>query len=65
MLNARPLLMTRSLMYPGSFLLHHAIEIWLKDGTRPQIREAAARAYARNQKISTKAALTVFTDLKP
>lgn len=63
-LNTNPILMTRSLMYPGSFLLHDAIEIWLKKGTPSQVREAAAKAYGKNQKISTKAARTIFTDLK-
>ena len=63
-LNTRPVLMTRSLMYPGSFLLHDAVEVWLKNGTPSQMREAAAKAYGKNQKISTKAARTIFTELK-
>ena len=62
-MNSNPLLLTRSLMYPGSFVLHEAIEIWLKDGSKTQIREAAAKAYAKNQKISIKGASTVFADL--
>jgi hypothetical protein len=62
-MNSNPLLLTRSLMYPGSFVLHEAIEIWLKDGSKTQIREAAAKAYAKNQKISIKGARTVFADL--
>lgn len=63
-MNSKPLLMTKSLMYPGSFLLHDSLEIWLKNGTRTQMREAAAKAYAKNQKISVKGARTVFTDLE-
>ena len=59
-MNSDPLLLTRSLMYPGSFLLHDAIEVWLKNGSKAQIHEAAAKAYAKNQKISVKAARTVF-----
>ena len=51
-------------MYPGSFLLHDAIEVWLKNGNKSQIREAAAMAYAKNQKISVKAARTVFAPLE-
>ena len=61
---AHPVLLTRQLMYPGSFILHDCIEVWLKGGTRPQHREAAAKAYARNQKISVKAARGIFADLK-
>lgn len=62
-MNSTPLLLTDSLMYPGSFILHDAIEVWLKNGTKAQIREAAAKAYAKNQKISIKGARTVFADL--
>jgi hypothetical protein len=63
-MNSEPLLLTKSLMYPGSFLLHDAAEVWLKNGTKAQMREAAAKAYARNQKISVKRARTVFPILK-
>jgi hypothetical protein len=60
----RPMLMTRQLMYPGSFLLHAAIETWRSGGTRAEIRSAAAAAYARNQKISVRAAQGVFASLE-
>ena len=63
-MNSNPLLLTRSLMYPGSFILHDAIEVWLKNGSKAQIREAAAKAYAKNQKISVKGARTVFANLE-
>ena len=63
-LNSKPLLMTKSLMYPGSFLLHEALEVWLRDGTKKEIREAAAKAYAKNQNISVRGARTVFSELK-
>ena len=63
-LNSTPLLMTKSLMYPGSFLLHDALEVWLRNGSKKEIREAAAKAYAKNQKISVKGARTVFSELK-
>ena len=63
-MNSRPLLLTKSLMYPGSFILHDALEVWLKEGSRNEIREAAAKAYARNQKISVKGAKTVFAEAK-
>lgn len=57
----RPLLMTRQLMYPGSFLLHAAIEKWRSGGSAGEIRAAAASAYARNQKISVRAAAGIFS----
>lgn len=63
-LNSKPLLLTKSLMYPGSFILHDALEIWLKDGSKNDMREAAAKAYAKNQKISVKGARTVFAEPK-
>lgn len=63
-LNVRPVLMTSQLMYPGSFLLHDALEKWLRDGNRNDLREAAATAYARNQKIKIPAARGVFTKLE-
>lgn len=62
-MNSRPVLMTRQLMYPGSFLLHAAIETWRKGGSLQDIRMAAAKAYAKNQKISVKAAEGVFSRL--
>ena len=57
---ARPLLLTKQLMYPGAFILHDVIEVWLKKGSSAQYLDAAARAYAKNQKISTKAAKGIF-----
>lgn len=58
---AKPLLLTRQLMYPGDFILHDAIEVWLKDGEPTDYVTAAAKAYAKNQGVSTWAAKTVFT----
>jgi hypothetical protein len=63
-LKARPVLTTEQLMYPGSFLLRDALEVWLRQGSRPEIRMAAARAYAANQSISVKAAAGVFSKLE-
>lgn len=62
-MNSNPILMTRSLMYPGSFLLHDAAEVWLKDGSKKATREAAAKAYAKNQKIAVKGARTIFAEI--
>ena len=58
-----PLLMTKQLMYPGSFLLDAAIESWRKGGGPADIKAAAAWAYAQNQKISVRAASTIFADV--
>lgn len=57
---ARPLLSTTQLMYPGAFILHDALEAWLRDRDGHSVREAAGRAYAKNQGISVKAASGVF-----
>lgn len=59
-LGCKPLLMTRQLMYPGSFLLHAGFEKWKSGGKQTEIRAAAAEAYAKNQKISVRAAMGVF-----
>jgi hypothetical protein len=59
-LGVRPVLTTAQLMYPGSFILHDATETWLRGGSPAQLREAAANAYAKNQKIRVKYARGVF-----
>lgn len=63
-LKVRPVLTTEQLMYPGSFLLRDALDVWLRQGSLPEIRMAAARAYAANQRISVKAAAGVFSKLE-
>jgi hypothetical protein len=60
---ARPILLTTQLMYPGAMVLEAAIDGWMHGKTPQQIRIQAAEAYAKNQKISTRAALTVFSKL--
>jgi hypothetical protein len=62
-LKVRPLLLTQQLMYPGSFLLHDILVPWAQGKDRATIRQAAAAAYAKNQKISQRAALGVFANL--
>lgn len=62
-LGCRPILMTKQLMYPGSFLLHAVLEKWRAGGSPADIRVAAATAYAKNQKISVRAATGVFAPL--
>jgi len=58
--NTNPILQTKSLMYPGAFILHDALEGYLKNETKTQIYNRAATAYAKNQKISKRAAKTIF-----
>jgi hypothetical protein len=57
---ARPLLTTTQLMYPGGFVLRSAVDGWIFGETPTQIRQRAAVAYAKNQKISVNAASGVF-----
>ena len=59
-MGCKPLLLTQQLMYPGSFILHDVIEEWRRGGSNAGIRQAAGRAYAKNQKISVSAATNVF-----
>jgi hypothetical protein len=59
-IGSRPLLTTRQLMYPGAFALHDVLEAKFADKDAAAVREAAARAYAKNQGISVKSALGVF-----
>lgn len=61
----RPVLLTMQLMYPGSFILHDALEPWLLGKDRKALRTAAGAAYARSQKIKTAAATGVFAELAP
>jgi hypothetical protein len=63
-LGGKPLLLTDQFMYPGSFLLHDAVEVWRGDGDQQEMRAVAGKAYARNQKISVVAATGVFTKIK-
>lgn len=62
-MGVRPVLLTTQLMYPGSFLLRDSLPVWAKDRPVSEIRQAAGAAYARNQKIPTKAATGVFAVL--
>ena len=60
--NSKPMLLTTQLMYPGGFLLRAALDGWIAKETPAQIRQRAAVAYARNQKINVKAAAGVFAN---
>jgi len=59
----RPVVLTTQLMYPGSFILHDALEPWLQGKARGDLRDAAGLAYARNQKLKPAAAKGVFARL--
>ncbi|MFD0894696.1 hypothetical protein KBB96_05240 [Luteolibacter ambystomatis] len=62
-LGAKPVLLTTQLMYPGGFLLRDTLPLWAKGKPAADLRAAAGAAYARNQKISVKAATGVFAVL--
>jgi hypothetical protein len=53
---AAPLLWTTGLMAPEAYILHAALDMWLKSGNAAETRIAAAAAYSRYQKCSIKAA---------
>lgn len=52
--SAKPLLWTSNLMAPEAYILHDALEGWVKNETDEQIRDRAASAYSKYQKISIK-----------
>jgi hypothetical protein len=58
---ARPILWTTGLMAPEAYTLKDALDGWMAGETADQIRERAARAYAKYQKISMNAALRLFS----
>lgn len=53
---ATPLLWTSNLMAPEAYILHDALAGWTKGETDEQIRNRAALAYSKYQKISLKSA---------
>jgi hypothetical protein len=57
----KPILLTTQLMYPGAMVLETAFDGWIKGETREQIRVRAGKAYAKNQRISDKAGIGVFS----
>lgn len=57
-----PVLTTQAQMYPGSFLLHDALEGWVRNESVAEIRERAARSYARNQKVPIEDGRAIFDD---
>jgi len=57
---AEPLLWTTNLMAPEAYTLKAALDGWIAGETGEEIRERAAAAYAKYQKISEKAAIKLF-----
>jgi hypothetical protein len=55
-MSVEPLVWTIGLMAPEAYTLHDALESYLNQGTAEEIRSQAAKAYARYQKCSDKAA---------
>jgi hypothetical protein len=53
---AKPLVWTTGLMAPEAYTLHDALNAWIFNRTDKQVQQAAAKAYARYQKCSLKAA---------
>jgi hypothetical protein len=53
---APAILWTTGLMAPEAYSLHDAIDAWLKEENATEIADAAAAAYAKYQKISTRSA---------
>ncbi|MEP6900820.1 MAG: hypothetical protein ABJA66_03660 [Actinomycetota bacterium] len=54
--SATPLLWTSNLMAPEAYILHAALEGWVRGETDEQVRNRAAAAYSKYQKISLKSA---------
>jgi hypothetical protein len=57
---AQPLLWTTGLMAPEAYTLKAALDGWIADESPEQIRQRAASAYAKYQKISTNSAARLF-----
>ncbi len=57
---ARPLILTRQLMYPAAQILREGVAGWLEGADSATCTARAAAAYATNQKISRKAAAGVL-----
>lgn len=63
-IGAEPLLMTRSLMAPEAYLLVAVIDTLARRGGKQDLRRAAIAAYAKYQKITEKAASSVFAPVE-
>ncbi len=59
-----PLVTTTQLMAPEAYTLEAAVRAWAEGKTPPQVRQAAAAAYAKYQRIALPAARKLFTGAK-
>jgi len=59
-IGSRPVLMTRGLMAPEAYSLLPAIKAWAADENKNDIRNAAAKGYAKYQKIPLRNAQRLF-----
>jgi len=57
---ARPLILTRQLMYPAAQILREGAVDWLEGAAAAACTARAAAAYAANQKISRKSAAGIL-----
>jgi len=60
----RPIVLTTQKMYPGAFILEAVANTWEAGKGLTEMRKSAGNSYSLNQKISKKAALGVFSNLK-
>jgi len=58
---ATPLLWTTNLMAPEAYTLKAAVDGWILQESKDQIRKRAAAAYAKYQKCSDTAAMHLFS----
>src|SRR5215467_13789205 len=59
---AQPLLWTTGLMAPEAYTLKAALDGWILDESKEQIRQRAAEAYSKYQKCSLEAAQGLFSN---
>ncbi len=59
---AQPLLWTTGLMAPEAYTLKAAVDGWILEESKEQIRQRAAGAYSKYQKCSLTAALRLFSN---
>lgn len=57
---AKPLVWSTGLMSPEAYTLHDALETYIRDQPSSAIRASAAKAYARYQKCSERAAMNLL-----
>jgi hypothetical protein len=59
---AQPLLWTTGLMAPEAYTLRAAVDGWILEESKEQIRQRAAAAYSQYQKCSPAAAMRLFSN---